>query len=176
MVLRQSLALAALAALLVAGAGSAVAETSKGFTVSATIAQGCAVTTNSGAGGTWGNIDLGTAAGMATGSVTANLVSSGVSGVQLACTPGVTATLTPDQGNQASAGVRRMVHASQSASMISYLIYANNSATPWAAQGLPMSFTSGTQNQTVPVRAVATLSATSPAGAYADTIRLTLSW
>ena len=75
-----------------------------------------------------------------------------------------------------SAGVRRMVHATQSASTISYLLYANNSSTPWAAQSLAMSFTAGTQSQVLPVRAVATLSAASSAGAYSDTVRLTLSW
>lgn len=172
------LARGAALALVIAAVGAlpAAAETTKPFTVGATIAQGCAVTTNSSGGGTFGKIDLGTAAGFPGGSASGNLVSSSLSGLQLNCTPGVTASLTADQGNQAAGGTRHLVHASVTASVVPYQLYANNSPTPWTNQSVSLSFPAGVQSQTLPVRAVATLAALTRGGHYSDTVRVTVSW
>lgn len=152
------------------------AETAKPFTVGATIAQGCAVVTNSSGAGTFGNINLGTVSGLSAGTASGNLLSSSLTGVQLNCTPGVTASISADQGNQASGGMRRLVHTNQAGSLIPYQLYANNSATPWTNQSISVAFAAGVQSRTLPVQAIASLSGTTRGGDYSDTVRVTVSW
>lgn len=161
--------------LILVSAGAARAETTKTFQVTAVIASGCAVTTSA-SGGTWGNINLGTISGVSTSPVSASLVVGAATGVQVDCTPGLTANLTVDNGNQPLAGIRQMVHATNTASRVPYMLYANGSATAWTTQSIPLSFTVGASHQSLPVRAQATLSGPTLAGAYSDTVRVTMTW
>jgi spore coat protein U-like protein len=166
-----------LAALILAGwVPPAFAETSKPFTVGATIAQGCAIATDGGGGGTFGNIDLGTVSGVLAQSVSGSLVASLQTGLQIDCTPGTSANVTADQGDQPSGGVRRLVHATQAASLVPYQLFANNSQTPWTSQSVPVSFAAGVQHQALPITAVATLSGPTRGGGYSDIVRITVTW
>jgi spore coat protein U-like protein len=155
-------------------AGTASAETQKSFSVAAVIATGCAITTAG--GGTWGDISLGSVNGLTTGTIQADLLSGSASGIQLNCTPGTTVNITADNGNNAVASVRQLVYATNATSLIPYLLYANGSATAWTTQAIPLSFVVGTSQQIFPVRAKATLSGPTRAGAYSDTVRVTVSW
>ena len=162
-------------ALCVAGfAWPAAAETTKNFTVGAVIGNGCAVAT-SGSGGSWGSIDLGTVTGIAAQTATGSLVSNGLSGLQLDCTPGLTVSVTADQGQQASGGVRQLANASAT-SAIPYALYANGGLTPWTTQAVSLSFASGMSHQSLPIKAIATLSGPTRAGVYADTVQVTVTW
>ncbi|CAN5245808.1 spore coat U domain-containing protein [soil metagenome] len=161
--------------LVVAIAVPASAETSRTFQVAATVAQGCLVATNSG-GGTWGNIDLGTVSGIGAQSASGNLLSSGITGIQMDCTPGSTVSVTANQGNNGSPGGRQLVHAGNATSLIPYLLYANGSATPWTTQAVSLSFSAGTSHFSLPVRAVANLLGPTRGGAYSDTVQITVSW
>jgi spore coat protein U-like protein len=153
------------------GASPATAETSKSFQVSAVIANGCAVATTS--GGTWGNIDLGTVQGVATGTVQASLLANANAGIQIDCTPGMTANLTADTGLNATGGTRQLANGT---ARIAYQLYGNGSATPWTSQSIALAFPVGTSRQLFPVVAKATLAGANKAGAYSDTVRVTVSW
>ncbi|MBA2934769.1 spore coat protein U domain-containing protein [Sphingomonas sp. CGMCC 1.13654] len=155
------------------GATSATAETSKAFQVSAVVANGCSVTTSGGASN-WGSIDLGTVSGVTSGTVQASLLSNGTAGIQIDCTPGMTASVSADTGlNPTSGGVRQLVSGT---SKVPYLLYANGSNTAWTTNAIALSFPVGTSHLSMPVVAKATLSGATKAGAYADTVRVTLSW
>lgn len=155
------------------GAGQAAAETTKPFPVTATVVSGCQVATDG--AGRWGTIDLGTTPGTAGATVTATLVSAGGAGIAIACTPGVTAALSADNGDNATAGMRYLKQAGGTAT-IPYRLYADGSATAWTSGTVSLPFGPSTGQRVVPVRATATLSAASPAGTYTDTVRITLSW
>ncbi len=166
---------APLAALLaVAGTAPVWAITQMNFGVSADIVNGCAVT--SVGSGNWGNIDLGSAAGVTTGTVEADLLSGAANGIQIDCTPGMAVNISADTGNQPLAGVRRLTISGDMTSPIPYQLYANGSATPWTTQAIALSFPVGTSHQLFPVHAKATLSGATKAGAYQDTIHITLAW
>jgi spore coat protein U-like protein len=153
------------------GATSATAETVKSFQVSAVVANGCSVTTTGGS--SWGSIDLGTVSAVTAGTVQASLLQNGSAGLQLDCTPGMTASVTADTGLNASGGIRQLASGT---ARVPYLLYANGSSTPWTTNAIALSFPVGTSHLSLPVVARATLSGTRPAGAYADTVRVTLSW
>lgn len=147
------------------------AETSKSFQVSATIANGCAVT--SGAGGNWGTINLGTVAGTHSGNAEAGLISGAVSGIQVDCTPGMSVNLTANSGLNPAGGVRQL--ASQ-AERIGYELRVGSGATNWTSQAIGLAFPLGTSRQTLPVVARVNLSGTAKAGAYSDSVQVTLTW
>jgi spore coat protein U-like protein len=168
----------AVAAALLAAGGlvtPAMAEMSKSFTVSATITNGCLVASN-GSGGSWGSIDLGTVSGIAAQTASANLLSGGAAGLQLECTPGLTAAITADQGLNGAGGTRRLVHAADAASLIPYQLYANGSTTPWTTDAVALSFPVGTSHLSLPVRAVASIPGAMRGGTYSDTVRVTIAW
>jgi spore coat protein U-like protein len=155
------------------GATSATAETLKSFQVSAVVANGCSVTTSGGAS-SWGSIDLGTVSGITNGTVQASLLANGTAGIQIDCTPGMTASVTADTGlNPSSGGVRQLASGT---SKVPYQLYANGSNTPWTTNAIALSFPVGTSHMSVPVVAKATLAGATKAGAYADTVRVTLTW
>ena len=163
-----------IAGLLILSAAPAHAELTRSFQLSATIANGCSVAMTS--TGTWGDIALGSVSSITTGSASANLLSGGSAGMQVSCTPGMSVQVSADNGNQPVGGVRQLVHSVNSASKVPYQLYANNSATPWTTQTITLSFPAGTALQSLPVKATATLAAPMRAGAYSDTVHVTLSW
>lgn len=150
------------------------AETQKSFSVATVIATGCSIATD--ASSQWGQIDLGTINGAVGGVASGNLLSSGVAGVRIMCTPGTNISVTADNGDHASAGARRLAHASDGGSFVPYTLYANGGGSPWTTQTIPLSFPIGTSQLNVPVRAEATVAAPSRGGAYSDTVRLTVTW
>lgn len=167
-------AVAILIGVLCLSATPAQAELTKSFQLTAVIANGCSVATTG--TGSWGDIDLGTVNSVSTGTTSANLLSGGNAGMQVSCTPGLSVQVSADNGNQPAAGIRQMVNSTVGTAKVPYQLYANNSATPWTTQAITLSFPAGVSLQNLPVRATATLSAPTPAGAYSDTVRVTLSW
>ncbi|USI71599.1 Csu type fimbrial protein [Sphingomonas morindae] len=150
----------------------ATAETAKSFQVSAIVANGCSVTTSG--GGSWGSIDLGTVSGVSTATVQASLLQAGQAGLQFDCTPGMTASITADAGlSPTSASIRQLA---SGAGRVPYTLYANGSNVPWTTNAIALSFPVGSSHISMPVIAKATLTGATPAGAYADTVRITLSW
>lgn len=111
--------------------------------------------------------------GVTTGTVQASLLASGRAGIQIDCTPGMTASLTADTGDNAISGVRQLASGTV---RVPYQLYANGSSTAWTTQAVSLAFPVGTQRQLFPVIAKATLSGPTQAGAYSDTVRVTLSW
>lgn len=153
-------------------ASAAQAETRRDFQVSAAIVAGCAVALD--AGGRWGRIDLGTVAGTDTGAVEAEILAAAGAGLRLDCTPGVTARVTADAGEHGVGGARRLAHGS--GATVPYELFADGSATPWRDGAIPVSFAAGVHRRTLPIRARAALTGALPAGRYADTVRVTLTW
>ena len=129
------------------------AATTRQFVVSAAIVNGCAVTQ---AAGSWGRIDFGTVSGLATGSQDANLLLGGISGMTIECTPGTTASLAADNGNNPVSGQRRMVQAGVSMG-VPYALFANGSPTPWTTQAIALTFATGSTRQVIPIRGRVTL-------------------
>lgn len=152
---------------------TAAAETTKSFQVSADIVRGCIVASN--ASGEWGKIDFGTVSGVTSGTVDANLLSGAVSGIQIDCTPNTTASLTVDNGDHAANGVRRM-GLGTTAYAIPYQLFADGSSTPWTTDAVAVSFSSGVSRKVLPIRGRAILTSPMAAGAYSDTVRVTLTW
>lgn len=150
-----------------------VAETSKSFQVTAAIVSGCAVALD--ASGRWGNIDFGTVPGTSTATVEADSVSAGVTGILLECTPGTTVAITADSGDNALAGVRRMMRGGSS-DTIAYTLFPEGSATPWTTQAFSVAFAPGTSQRRLSVRGRVQLAGPMRAGTYTDTVRVTLSW
>lgn len=161
------LALAAIAAM------PARAETTKSFQVSADIVKGCIVTVN--AAGQWGKIDFGTVSGVAQGTVDANLLSGAINGIQIDCTPSTTASVSIDNGDHAANGTRNLGQGTNGP-IIPYQLFADGSSTPWTTQSIALSFAAGVSRRVLPVRGRATLTRPMAAGAYSDTVRVTLTW
>jgi spore coat protein U-like protein len=150
------------------------AETGKSFQVSADIVKGCLVTVDG--AGQWGRIDFGTVSGMAQGTVDADLLSGATSGIQIDCTPNTNASLTADNGDHASNGVRQMGLNGSNSPAIHYQLFADGSSTPWTTQAIPLAFPAGTSHRVLPVLGRATLNRPMAAGTYTDTVRVTLTW
>lgn len=163
------LALASLALMSV----PARAETTKSFQVSADIVKGCIVAANG--AGQWGKIDFGTVSGVAQGTVDADLLSGAASGIQIDCTPNTTASVTVDNGDHAANGSRQLALGANGP-QIPYQLFANGSNTPWTTQPVALSFPVGVSRRVLPIRGRATLTRPMVAGAYTDTVRVTLTW
>jgi spore coat protein U-like protein len=168
--MRAPLALPLAAALLPCAAIPVAAETSRSFEVSARIVAGCSVAADT--AGRWGTIALGSVAGVPGSSAGATLVSVAGAGIAIDCTPGLSATLSADAGDNPDGTARRLKLAGGAAT-IGYTLFADGSQSAWSAP-LPLTFAGTTR--LVPIRAAAALSAPAAAGTYADTVRVTLSW
>lgn len=150
----------------------AAAQTTQSFTVGATIVQGCRVETV--AGGSWGRIDLGTVPGTATDTIEADLIAAGT-GIAIECTPGTTATVRADAGQNATNGVRALVRTNGGAARLPYRLVLDG-GTEWTTQGIALAFTQATPVRRLPVRARTTLPGALATGRYTDTVRITISW
>lgn len=150
------------------------AETTKAFQVSADIVRGCVVAVNG--SGQWGRIDFGTVSGVAQGTVDADLVGgAAVGGIQIDCTPNTTAYVAIDNGDHPANGLRQMA-LDGSAARIPYQLFADGGSTPWGSQSVTISFPPGTSRRLLPLRGQAMLTRPMKAGAYVDTVRVTLTW
>lgn len=147
-------------------------QMTKAFQVGAQIVAGCVVAVDG--GGRWGSIDFGTVSGADSGTVEADLLSGAATGLQIECTPNMTASISIDNGDHSAGGVRRMAHAA--GDTISYELFADGSTTPWTSQALPLSFSAGQTLRVLPIRGRAQLVPPMRGGVYSDTVRVTLSW
>ena len=155
-------------------ASESMAETSRTFRVGAIIANGCAFSVDT--GGSWGSIDLGSVNGVDGGAAQGSLVTAAAAGLQIDCTPGMNVTLTADNGNQPTNGVRQLVHATRSADRVPYQLFANGSQTPWTSQAIALAFPIGTSRLSVPVQARTVVQRGVAAGRYSDVVRITVTW
>lgn len=149
------------------------AVTQQSFKVSATIVPGCSVT--AGSGGVLGSLNFGTRTGVERGSVNTSFVPNG--SLSIACTPGVTLSMSID-GGQHYSSVRRMQRASGT-EVVAYRLYSNSSLAANSEigvnQAIPVTY-SNSNNIALPLFGVALLTGFSPAGTYSDQLTVTLSW
>ncbi|CAM8057219.1 MULTISPECIES: spore coat U domain-containing protein [Enterobacter] len=152
---------------------AAVAVTSQSFKVSATIVPGCAVAT--GSGGLLGTLDFGTHTGVESAPVSTSFVPNGA--LSIACTPGVTLSMSIN-GGQNYSSVRRMKR-TDGADLVGYRLYSSSSLAANSEIGLnqaiPVTYTDS-NNIALPLFGVALLTGFSPAGTYSDQLTVTLSW
>lgn len=163
----------AVAFLLFGHSAHAASPAQQSFQVSADIVAGCSVATSGSS--QWGSIDLGTVTGIQSGTVSAALVSTGGAGLQIDCTPGTAVSVSADTGSNPNGGVRRLALTGNAARTIPYRLYVNG-ATEWTTQSIPVVFGTGVSRVTLPVTGTATLAGSQTAGAYSDTVRVTLAW
>jgi len=110
------------------------------------------------------------------GAAQGSLVTAVAAGLQIDCTPGMSVTLTADNGNQSANGVRQLVHATRPADRMPYQLFANGSQTPWTSQAIALAFPLGTSRLSVPVQARAVVQHGVAAGRYSDVVRITVTW
>lgn len=149
--------------------------TTASFVVTAQVVAGCGIVgTSQTSGLDFGTLDFGTHSTVATGELSAVALSGGLP-VQIECSPGSTLSITVDAGLHANAGQRRLQLVGQ-ADVVAYALYADAARTQPLLIGQPVSLpVSGTIN--MPIHGVLTLPGTGlPAGAYADTAQVTLSY
>ncbi|WP_169542446.1 Csu type fimbrial protein [Sphingomonas baiyangensis] len=150
----------------------AAAQTTQSFTVGATIVPGCRVETM--AGGDWGRINLGSVPGTASGTVEADLIAAGT-GIAIECTPGTTASVRADAGQNASGGVRALARTAGGATRLPYRLILEG-GSEWTTQAIALDFTSATPVRRLPIRGRAVLPGALAAGRYVDTVNITISW
>jgi len=159
--------------LAIIGGMAQAAERRASFLVGASIVNGCTVASD--ASGSWGDIALGTVAGVPGAVASGTLNAAGLAGISIDCTPGADVTLTADQGLYDQGGSRRLAR-SGGADRIPYRLFVDGAATPWTTQSVRLVFPAGTQRRLLPIRAEATLPGMVVAGRYTDTVRVTLSF
>ncbi|CAH0355615.1 spore coat U domain-containing protein [soil metagenome] len=151
----------------------AYAELTRDVPVSADVVAGCRIaTTGSGA---LGNADFGTHPGTATTTLDATVIGASGSGLRIECTPGVTLCIAADAGAHAVSG-QRYLAGPASSTPVAYDLYANGGTTPWTSNALSLGFTAANTILTVPIVARLTLPGNARAGAYTDTVHVTLTW
>jgi len=155
------------------GASATGQDRRAGFRVSAVVTPGCTVSSD--AAGSWGRIDLGSVPGMTGSAASGVLMSGGVAGIVVGCTPDIAAALTADAGENASGAQRRMRQPG-GAGTIPYQLRVGEGAAAWNLQSIPLAFPAGMSRRTLPISATTVLAAPVAAGAYADTVRLTLTF
>ena len=159
--------------MLLLSAGSARAITNQSFQVNATITPGCSVA--SGSGGVLGTLNFGTHTGVESGQVSTSFVPNGA--LTIACTPGVSLTMSID-GGQHYGSVRNMQRAGGT-SLVGYRLYSSSSlganSEIGVNQTVPVTYTNS-NNIALPLFGVALLTGFSPAGNYSDQLTVTLTW
>ncbi|NIJ35932.1 spore coat protein U-like protein [Sphingopyxis panaciterrae] len=177
---RPSTAFAALAVLVACGiGGSAQAETTAQFDVSATITAGCLVDGlgASGNAGRIGELDFGVDSTFSTATHTAT--TTGGQAIRLRCTPGANLMMSIDGGSHAAVGVRNLQLGANSSARIAYSLCRDIGCTQPIAIGTAYAVpVSGTNSEDVrlPIYGSLTLPGTRPPGPYTDTLTVTLTW
>lgn len=172
----SAIALTALAASI---AGPAFAGSSTGTVgVSLNVSAACAVnggSQTSGSLGQVGTIAFPDQSGVI-GTVDATMVpSAGSGGLQVLCTPGLTPALTVGSGAHDSGGLR---HLNAGSDTVAYRLYTDAGRSNEIAIGQSISLGTATSSPiSVPIYGRITGGgATLPAGAYTDTVQVTLAW
>lgn len=163
----------ALLCLAIIGGMAQAADRRVSFLVGASVVNGCTVASD--ASGNWGDIALGTVAGVPGTVASGSLTAAGLAGISIDCTPGADVTVTADQGLYALSGARRLAP-SAGADRIPYRLFVDGGTTPWTTQSVRLAFPVGAQRRLLPIRAEATLPGMVAAGRYTDTVRVTLSF
>ena len=162
------------AALLAAGIGSwapLFAATTTSFQVGATIAYGCEVNNGAGADPTFGDLDFGQHPGISSATVHAALTPN--TGIVLACTPGVTLSMSVGAG-QNYAGGRHMRNGT---ALLPYRLYRDAARSQEYTPGTSYAVTYGDPSDIrLPVFGTAQLSGNGVPGIYQDTLTVTLQW
>ncbi|HKT14370.1 MAG TPA: spore coat U domain-containing protein [Allosphingosinicella sp.] len=159
--------------------GTAHAETSASFAVSAVIQPGCLVDGLGGSGnaGTIGTLDFGQASSLSTGEHLASL-SAGQT-IVLRCTPDVALTMTIDGGAHEDGGSRNLQLGSDGSARLTYALCADAGCAQPIGVGQPVGIAVIQENSNdvrLPVFGRLTLPGNRAAGTYTDTLTVTLSW
>lgn len=139
--------------------------------VSATISNGCVISGTS--PGLFGALDFGTRAGVGPATLTASLVQN--SALTLACTPGTSLLMSINGGS--NYGTSRNLKIASNTDVIPYTLYSNAALTTAIPvnQNVAITF-SNANNITLPVYGRLTMSGVYRAGAYSDSLTVTLTW
>lgn len=152
---------------------SGAAITSQSFKATATIASGCAI--QGATNGVFGTLNFGSYPGTSSAAASAALVQT--SGLTLACTPGVTLSMSIDGGTHYTTA--RNLMQSGKTTQIPYRLYTTSSHSAASEilvnQAVSLGSSTGT-NITLPIYGVAQLNGFSTSGTYTDTLTVTLSW
>lgn len=151
----------------------AITVTQKTFNVGATITPGCSVT--SGTGGVLGTLNFGTHTGVESGQISTSFVPNAA--LSLACTPGVSLTMSINGGLYYST-VRNM-QISGGTQKVPYRIYSNSSLAANTEIGVNQSVSvtyTDANNIALSIFGAAQLTAFSTAGTYSDQLTVTLTW
>lgn len=165
----------AMAALLSCGPGHA--ETNKSFEVAATISNGCLVEGPGAGSGAFGHLDFGTVSAFSSGMRTASLSSNQT--ITLRCTPQTDLHMSVDAGAHAASGARYLQRGTDTANRIGYTLCSDAGCTQAIAVGASIGITVDAANHAdvrLPIFGRLTLAGVRPAGIYADTLTVTLSW
>lgn len=141
------------------------------FGVSASIVNGCAITSSLPT--VFGTLDFGTQPGV--GTVTANAAYVQDSSITLACTPGTALSMSINGG--ANYTTTRNLKVAGNTNLVAYNLYtsaAHTTAIP-VNQNVLLTL-SNANNITLPIYGQLQLSGVNRAGTYSDTLTVTLSW
>ena len=156
---------------------AATVPTSPSFSVTASVARGCAVSGSTGqvSGIAFGSLDFGSHPALQAGTVQTTAGSSLGSQAKLVCTPGTAVQLSIDGGQHGQGTQRRMSNGG--GKYVAYQLELIQGAPTLLAPNVPVGLVLGATPLALPLRGTATLpGATAAAGIYADTVQVTLSW
>nr|WP_232230762.1 spore coat protein U domain-containing protein [Serratia sp. SCBI] len=164
--------------LCISGAANAAGTLQGTVGVTMTIGAGCVVTGGNSSGTTndFGSISFGTYSSLAN-VITASATGSGGTGtLGLNCTTGTNYTVALDNGLNASGSQRRM--ASSVPAYISYNLYQDSAhAVPWnSTTGVLTGTGTGSAVPLIVYGLVPAAGTTPAAGAYSDTVTMTVTW
>ncbi|OKB65842.1 spore coat protein [Serratia marcescens] len=173
------IALASVASLLCANGAANAAGTIQGtLGVTITIGAGCVVTGGNSAGvsNDFGSISFGTYSSLANVIAATATGSGGTGSLGLNCTNGTNYTVALDNGLYASGSQRRM--ASSVPAYISYNLYQDIAhALPWnSTSGVLTGVGTGSAVPLIVYGLVPAAGTTPAAGAYSDTVTMTVTW
>lgn len=172
---------ASLLAMALMGNAHAAGTLTGNIGVSLTIGSGCTVTNGSVSGGNneWGTLDFGTYSDLTNvvdGTVTG---SDGANTVTVACSAGLSPTLTLGSGLYGSASVRNM-SSDGGTTRIPYRLYSDSARSSEVALNGAIPLTADGTAQNIPIYGrvlPADQSTTAPAaGTYTDTVVATIAW
>jgi len=157
--------------LLLAYSSSSNALPTADFGVSASIVNGCVITST--APTVFGTLDFGTQPGV--GTITANAAYVQNSSITLACTPGTALSMSINGGSNYT--TTRNLRVAGNTNLVAYSLYTSAAHTTAIPVNQNVALTlSNANNITLPIYGQLQLSGVNRAGTYSDTLTVTLSW
>ena len=153
------------------------AETSANFQVGATVESGCLIEGPGASGGNFGTLDFGSASALSTETRTATLANAAT--LTLRCTPQTMLSMTIDAGQHVGGGLRHLQRGGDVTSRIVYALCSDAACVQPILIAQPVAIAVTTANADdvrLPIFGRLTLPGNLPAGLYADTLTLVLSW